>query len=233
MWTRTHTPNTSIPTEFFATGYEINESTGQIILADDAECVATIVERQFPSLASAIAAAHDDDIIIIQDNIAESVTIPDTLAVTIDLNGFTITNSESIQDSSIPDAERKHTIINNGTLTIIDSSESKTGTVNNVSHSCGAVVNNGTFTLESGKLTHSAEAGISSSDNGGNSWYVVDNHGIMTIKGGVIEADGKKITTMDELNEIKNSHQIGDEMKIKVNRDGQEKELTITLGEQP
>ena len=49
----------------------------------------------------------------------------------------------------------------------------------------------------------------------------------------IIEADGKKITTMDELNEIKNSHQIGDEMKIKVNRNGQEKELTITLGEQP
>ncbi len=49
----------------------------------------------------------------------------------------------------------------------------------------------------------------------------------------IIEADGKKITTMDELNEIKNSHKIGDEMKIKVNRDGQEKELTLTLGEQP
>ena len=49
----------------------------------------------------------------------------------------------------------------------------------------------------------------------------------------IVEADGKTITTMDELNEIKNSHQIGDEMKIKVNRDGQEKELTITLGEQP
>lgn len=49
----------------------------------------------------------------------------------------------------------------------------------------------------------------------------------------IIEADGQKITTMDELNEIKNSHQIGDEMKVKVNREGQEKELTITLGEQP
>ena len=49
----------------------------------------------------------------------------------------------------------------------------------------------------------------------------------------IIEADGKKITTMDELNEIKNSHKIGDEMKIKVNRDGEEKELTLTLGEQP
>ncbi len=49
----------------------------------------------------------------------------------------------------------------------------------------------------------------------------------------IIEADGKKITSMDELNEVKNSHQIGDEMKIKVNRDGEEKELTIKLGEQP
>ena len=49
----------------------------------------------------------------------------------------------------------------------------------------------------------------------------------------IIEADGKKITKMDELNEIKNSHQIGDELKIKINRDGQDKELTITLGEQP
>lgn len=49
----------------------------------------------------------------------------------------------------------------------------------------------------------------------------------------IIQADGKDVKTMDELNEIKNSHNIGDEMKIKVNRDGEEKELTITLGEQP
>lgn len=49
----------------------------------------------------------------------------------------------------------------------------------------------------------------------------------------IIEADGTKISTMDELNSIKNKHSIGDEMKIKVNRDGQEKDLTLTLGEQP
>ncbi len=49
----------------------------------------------------------------------------------------------------------------------------------------------------------------------------------------IIEAEGKKITKMDELNEIKNAHQIGEELKIKVNRDGSEKELTIVLGEQP
>lgn len=49
----------------------------------------------------------------------------------------------------------------------------------------------------------------------------------------IIEADGKSIKSMDELNEIKNSHQIGDEMKLKINRDGKEKEITLTLGEQP
>ena len=49
----------------------------------------------------------------------------------------------------------------------------------------------------------------------------------------IIQADGKDIKTMDELNEIKNSHQIGDEMTVKVNREGEEKDLTIKLGEQP
>ena len=49
----------------------------------------------------------------------------------------------------------------------------------------------------------------------------------------IIEANGQKIKTMDELTKIKNSHKIGDEIKIKVNRDGQEKDLTLKLGEQP
>ena len=49
----------------------------------------------------------------------------------------------------------------------------------------------------------------------------------------IIQADGKDIKTMDELNEIKNSHQIGDTMTLKVNRSGQEKEVTVTLEETP
>lgn len=48
----------------------------------------------------------------------------------------------------------------------------------------------------------------------------------------IIEADGKKIKTMNELNEIKNTHSIGDTMKLKINREGSEKEITLTLGEQ-
>lgn len=49
----------------------------------------------------------------------------------------------------------------------------------------------------------------------------------------IIEAEGTPITSMDKLNEFKNSHKIGDELKIKINRDGKEKEITIILGEQP
>ena len=49
----------------------------------------------------------------------------------------------------------------------------------------------------------------------------------------IIEAEGKKITKMDELNEIKNKKQIGDTLKLKIYRDGKEKDITVTLQEQP
>ena len=49
----------------------------------------------------------------------------------------------------------------------------------------------------------------------------------------IIEADGKQVKTMDELTEIKNTHKIGDEMTLKINRDGEEKTITLELTEQP
>lgn len=49
----------------------------------------------------------------------------------------------------------------------------------------------------------------------------------------IIKADGKDVKTMNELNEIKNNHKIGDEMTLVVNRSGEEKEIKITLAEQP
>ena len=106
----------------------------------------------------------------------------------LDLNGYTLTNDAG-----------SHTITNKGTLTIIDSVG--TGIVDNVSHGKGALVNNGTVTLKSGKLTRSAEAGKTSTDNGGNSWYVVDNNGgKMTVEGGEIVATGKFSSLIRNLN---------------------------------
>ena len=48
----------------------------------------------------------------------------------------------------------------------------------------------------------------------------------------IVKADGKEIKTMNELNEIKNTHNIGDTMTVTINRNGNEKELTVTLQEQ-
>ena len=52
--------------------------------------------------------------------------------------------------------------------------------------------------------------------------------------GDVITAiDGTKVTTMDELNDIKNSKNIGDEITLEINRDGKTKQIKITLAEKP
>ena len=48
----------------------------------------------------------------------------------------------------------------------------------------------------------------------------------------IIKADGKEVKTMNELNEIKNTHNIGDTMTVTINRNGKEKDITIILQEQ-
>lgn len=49
----------------------------------------------------------------------------------------------------------------------------------------------------------------------------------------IIKADGKDVEDMDDLDEIKNSHQIGETMTLVVTRNGEERELTVTLEETP
>ena len=48
----------------------------------------------------------------------------------------------------------------------------------------------------------------------------------------ITECEGKKITTVDELNEIKNKHSVGDELKLKVYRQGKTVNITLILGEE-
>lgn len=48
----------------------------------------------------------------------------------------------------------------------------------------------------------------------------------------IIQAKGKDIKTMDELNEIKNQSKIGDKFKLKVVRGDKEIEITVTLEEE-
>ena len=113
--------------------------------------------------------------ITLLDNVTEDVTIPANKTIRLELNGKKITNETA-----------NHTIINNGTLTIQDSSKDQTGTVDNTVHAKGALVNNGTCTINGGMFTRSQEKGTSSG-NGGNSWYVIDNPGKLTVTGGTVK----------------------------------------------
>lgn len=48
----------------------------------------------------------------------------------------------------------------------------------------------------------------------------------------IVEADGEAVETVDDLNDIKNKHAVGDQLKIKVYRNGAYKDITIILGEE-
>lgn len=112
--------------------------------------------------ATTLQAALDDanvSTIILGDDVTYSVTVPAGRTVMLDLNDHTLTND--------PD---KHTITNNGTLTITGQ-----GAVDNVSHARAALYNDGgDATIAGGTFTRSAEAGTPDGANG-NSWYVVYN----------------------------------------------------------
>ena len=47
----------------------------------------------------------------------------------------------------------------------------------------------------------------------------------------ITEVEGQKVKTLDEINTIKNQHKIGDTLKLKVYRDKNYQEITVTLGE--
>ena len=141
--------------------------------------VARVGSTGYGTLQEAINNASSGATVTLLADVTESVTIDAGETIVLDLNGHTLTNTKE-----------SHTITNNGTLTVQDTSAGGTGTVDNVTHARGALVNYGTAELEGGTFTRSAEAGSSPSNNGGNSWYVIDNHGTMTIDGATVTSTG-------------------------------------------
>ena len=121
------------------------------------------------ALQAAIDDAGEGDVIQLAANITGNITVPEGKDITLDLNGFTLTN------------ESDHTIMNYGVLTIVDDSTAGTGTVDNVTHARGALFNFGEATLLGGTYMRSLENGSSATESGGNSWYVIKNLGHLTI----------------------------------------------------
>lgn len=131
--------------------------------------VAQVGEQTYPTVAAAVEAAKDGGTVKLLKDVAEPITIPAGYTVTLDLNGKVLANSEVPQDKTVTGA--KHTITNNGTLTITGD-----GVVDNVSHARAALYNDGKVTIEKAMITRSAEKGSAPNNNGGNSYYVVYNH---------------------------------------------------------
>ena len=153
--------------------------------------MAAFAEGDVETLQSKIDAAESGATIALTENTTESITIPAGKTITLDLAGHKLTNNATEQGTDVADSARKHTITNNGTLTIIDSASG--GVVDNVSHAKAAVYNapGATATLDGGTYDRSYEKGKSTSDNGGNSFYTLKNFGAMTINEGVtVKQDG-------------------------------------------
>lgn len=188
-------------------------------------------------LESALKAEGDVSVKLGAD-ITGSITITKGKTVTLDLGGYTLTNTETNTDS-------QHTVTNYGILTVTG-----TGTVDNVSHARGAIVNYGEAYLNGGTFTRSAERGTYGNDSisgtysaNGNSWYTVKNYGYMRINGaavttntsGTVEIDGVSYPTGGYSSLIANGYQNADDYNRNhgsvITTVGQEATLEISSGD--
>lgn len=164
----------SDPSDYVDDDYVATEGSGTWTVARKAD-VATIGEDGYTSLQKAINAASGTTAveITLEADVTEDVTIDSGKNIKLNLNNHKITNKSS------------HTI------TVASGAELEitgTGTVDNVTHAKGAIVNSGTVVLSGGTYTRSKEDDQNNKGSAGkNSWYTIlnDNGGNMTIKAGV------------------------------------------------
>ena len=147
--------------------------------------VAMLGNAKYATLQAAIdeATADNNEVVLIAD-VTESVTIADNDDIILNLGTHKITNV---------DGKDTITVTLGGTLEIIG-----TGTVDNISHAKAAVFNNGTTILNGGNYTRSLENGQNKEDSGGNSYYVLLNHGDMTINTGASVTQSGHYSSMVE-----------------------------------
>ena len=159
-------------------GNTVNTTGADSDVAGGGASVATVVidgvEYGYTTITNAIEHASSKSTVTIQSDVNESITIPSGKELTLDLNGYRISNTEG-----------HHTITNNGTLIITDNTESGTGTVDNISHARASVYNTGTLTIQGGTFTRSEEVIVSDESPNSNSWYLVYNVGTATINDGL------------------------------------------------
>jgi len=136
--------------------------------------VAQIGDDRYATVQAAIDAAEDGQTVQMLNNTTESVTMASKKAITLDLNGKTIASKD------------KGTVIaNNGTLTVIDSSDGN-GIIKGAETGAGIVNSStGTLNLYAGEVKDNVRG--------------VDNGGTLTLGGKVLITSNGTDTTKDNL----------------------------------
>ena len=160
--------------EYIPEGTILTQDESGKIIEDESNVDSAVAEVggvKYTTLQGAINVAADGAVVTMLKDAEEDIVVAEGQDITLDLNGKTLTN------------ESDHTITNSGTLTITDTVGG--GTVDNITHGRGALVNYGTATLNGGTFTRSQEAGTYEPNNAnGNSWYTLKNYGYLTINEG-------------------------------------------------
>ena len=178
---------------FEVTGGTFNKSVSDGFLADGFTCaknsdgtygvvtvIAQVGSSKYTSLQAAITAAGKGKTVQLLNDTTENVTIAATKQITLDLNGYTLDGGTGNTNA---------TILNDGTLTITDTSAGKTGTIKRDDQGVAGetsyyvIDNNGTMVIDQANVVNNSGAkGSSLIRNGG-----VDNVSSLTINGGTFE----------------------------------------------
>ena len=148
------------------------------------------------TLKDAVAAGGE---VTLGADITASITIPAGTTVTLNLNGYKLTN-EAGKDTI--------TVKATGNLTITGN-----GTVDNVTHGKAAlrIEENGKATLNGGYFNRSKENGQSGTKPGGNSFYTLINHGELIINNGAVVTTASESSTLGRYSSlVENGYQSHD-----------------------
>ena len=131
---------------------EQNEDDTYTVKSMKDVAVAKTDDTYYKTLAEAVAAADNATVTLLKD-VTANVTIPASKTITLDLNGKTLSGGKN---------NDKAALLNNGTVTIKDSSATKTGTIkreddaNKTGTSYYVIKNLGTMTIEQANVINNS-----------------------------------------------------------------------------
>lgn len=145
--------NKSISEDYCADGFIPTKNADGTYGVKKGKYVATVDDTGYETLAAAVKTKINGKTVMLLDDVTENIEITKAKNFTLDLNGHTI-NGGTVKD--------KATITNYGTVTIIDSSAAKTGTIKRddngtVGEKSYYVIRNiGTMTIEQAIVTNNS-----------------------------------------------------------------------------